>query len=539
MMKRVRDNIKVEFEGGIGRLSNNEVKNSNVLAAKTIITYKDGVGESDTTGKVNTWKVRRYNAGSQSGGVDYSYNYNEKGNISSVTRGSYTTDYVYDVKGQLTRVNDQYADKTWKYEYDDGGNITKKKEYAYTTGSLGTALSTKNYSYSSGDWKDLLMSYDGRSFGYDPSGNMTTNGEWSFTWKHGSELDSMSNGTDTVSFLYDAEGKRISKTVNGTTVFQYDYADGRLTRIKRNNTTLHFDYDMLGPSVIRYNGVDYYYHRNAQGDIDGISNAAGELVASYRYDAWGKPLSITGTMAGTIGVLNPFRYRGYVYDEETGLYYLNTRYYDPEIGRFISPDSVSYLGADGTILGYDLYTYCDNDPVNNKDSDGNLSEAVISALIGGAFSGVFSAYSTLLQGGSIGEVFVSFGVGFASGFLSGFNFLGRIAGSLVSALYEGYTTKGTTYEKYANFLFSFASNLVVGTLFDGATGGLDIGGYAQVSLNQLTGLEEELVSTAVYTGLQSTNSEPNQIVNSPLVFSNVVTPRSYVPKKRELLGMVW
>ena len=77
----------------------------------------------------------------------------------------------------------------------------------------------------------------------------------------------MTNGTDTVSFLYDAEGKRISKTVNGTTVFQYDYADGRLTRIKRNNTTLHFDYDMLGPSVIRYNGVDYYYHRNAQGEM--------------------------------------------------------------------------------------------------------------------------------------------------------------------------------------------------------------------------------------------------------------------------------
>ncbi|MBQ1304918.1 MAG: RHS repeat-associated core domain-containing protein [Erysipelotrichales bacterium] len=200
----------------------------------------------------------------------------------------------------------------------------------------------------------------------------------------------MTNGTDTVSFLYDAEGKRISKS-DGTNTFEYFYADGKLTRIKRNNTTLHFDYDMLGPSVIRYNGVDYYYHRNAQGDIDGISNAAGELVASYRYDAWGKPLSITGTMAGTIGVLNPFRYRGYVYDEETGLYYLNTRYYDPEIGRFISPDSVSYLGADGTILGYDLYTYCDNDPVNKRDSEGNLGCTIFGAVIGGLIGGISSA----------------------------------------------------------------------------------------------------------------------------------------------------
>ena len=189
----------------------------------------------------------------------------------------------------------------------------------------------------------------------------------------------MTNGTDTVSFLYDAEGKRISKS-DGTNTFEYFYAEGKLTRIKRNNTTLHFDYDMLGPSVIRYNGVDYYYHRNAQGDIDGISNQSGDLVASYHYDAWGKPISVTGTMATTIGVLNPFRYRGYLYDQETGLYYLNTRYYDPEIGRFISPDSVSYLGADGTVLGYDLYTYCDNDPVNKVDSNGDLPVWVFAKL---------------------------------------------------------------------------------------------------------------------------------------------------------------
>ncbi|MBQ1305586.1 MAG: RHS repeat-associated core domain-containing protein, partial [Erysipelotrichales bacterium] len=212
------------------------------------------------------------------------------------------------------------------------------------------------------------------------------------------------------------EGKRISKS-DGTNTFEYFYADGKLTRIKRNNTTLHFDYDMLGPSVIRYNGVDYYYHRNAQGDIDGISNAAGELVASYRYDAWGKPLSITGTMASTIGVLNPFRYRGYVYDEETGLYYLNSRYYDPEVGRFISPDSVSYLGADGTILGYDLYTYCDNDPVNHRDSEGNLWNFVIGGLVGGIVGGISAAVSSYKTTGSVSLASVA--IGAASGIIGG------------------------------------------------------------------------------------------------------------------------
>ncbi|MBQ2478980.1 MAG: RHS repeat-associated core domain-containing protein [Erysipelotrichales bacterium] len=241
----------------------------------------------------------------------------------------------------------------------------------------------------------------------------------------------MSKGTDTVSFLYDAEGKRISKS-DGTNTFEYFYADGKLTRIKRNNTTLHFDYDMLGPSVIRYNGVDYYYHRNAQGDIDGISNAAGELVASYRYDAWGKPISVTGTMASTIGVLNPFRYRGYVYDQETGLYYLNSRYYDPEVGRFISPDSVSYLGADGTILGYDLYTYCDNDPVNHKDSGGNLLGEIVGAIVSGAIiGGIVGGVSAALHGENIWA-------GAAQGVVSGaIATVGVLTGSLTCTFVAG------------------------------------------------------------------------------------------------------
>ena len=81
----------------------------------------------------------------------------------------------------------------------------------------------------------------------------------------------------------------------------------------------------------------------------------------------------TGELKWTVGVANPFRYRGYYYDQESGLYYLQNRYYDPVVGRFISADDVAYLGADDSPLNYNLFTYCLNDPVNRFDVDGNWS----------------------------------------------------------------------------------------------------------------------------------------------------------------------
>ena len=100
-----------------------------------------------------------------------------------------------------------------------------------------------------------------------------------------------------------------------------------------------------------------------------IVDGSGNVVGSYTYDEWGKVLSATGTIAE----INPIRYRGYYYDAETGLYYLQSRYYDPEIGRFISADDTQYLGASGTALGYNLFGYCENNPVNAADPTGTLT----------------------------------------------------------------------------------------------------------------------------------------------------------------------
>ena len=110
---------------------------------------------------------------------------------------------------------------------------------------------------------------------------------------------------------------------------------------------LHLTYDSIGPASVTYNGVKYFYLKNAQGDVTGLVNASGTQVVSYTYDPWGAPMSTDGTMASTLGAANPLRYRGYVYDTETGLYYLNSRYYNPVWGRFINADTADVVATCG------------------------------------------------------------------------------------------------------------------------------------------------------------------------------------------------
>ena len=120
------------------------------------------------------------------------------------------------------------------------------------------------------------------------------------------------------------------------------------------SNSMHFVYDALGAAAVIYNGAAYYYLRNAQGDITGLVNTSGTQVVSYTYDAWGKLLSTTGTMASTLGVYNPLRYRGYFYDTETGLYYLTSRYYNPTWGRFINADT-AYISTGQGIVGSNMF----------------------------------------------------------------------------------------------------------------------------------------------------------------------------------------
>ena len=133
--------------------------------------------------------------------------------------------------------------------------------------------------------------------------------------------------------------------------------------------TLNFTYDASGtPLSVNFSGTNYYYVVNIQGDIMAILDTSGSAVVEYTYDAWGKLYSTTGTLADTLGEVNPLTYRGYVYDHEIGYYYLQSRYYDPEVGRFINADA--FVSTGYSILGYNMYGYCNNNPVNLCDPAG-------------------------------------------------------------------------------------------------------------------------------------------------------------------------
>lgn len=368
------------------RMTGITAKSGTKSVVATNITYKDPSTTSTST-QVYKWTV---------GGTTYTYTYDARGNITAIADGSTTTTYIYDSLDQLTRENNQAAGKTWVYTYDNGGNILTKKEYDYTTGTLDTELNTISYGYDDSSWKDLLTSYGWKDLTSDAIGNLIDDGDWTYTWQHGRQLEQMllprtidRNREETVSFTYDAQGRRIGKhhesallivrtdgdyIATTTKDYSYHYLNDTLTQMKIStlggNTTLHFTYDAIGPMSVNYDGTEYYYLRNAQGDVTGLVDADGTQVVAYTYDAWGNPLSVTGSKSHTIGEDNPFRYRGYFYDTETGLYYLQSRYYNPKTCRFINADNSISSSFEST-HGYNLFAYCFNNPVNMGDSSGN------------------------------------------------------------------------------------------------------------------------------------------------------------------------
>ena len=274
----------------------------------------------------------------------------DSGNTSSVR-----ATYGYDEQGQLTSA--AVGGTHYAYTYDPAGNLITK-----TDG--GTSHS---YTYGNGAWRDLLTAYDGKSITYS-GGNPTKyyNGS-TFTWTQGRKLATAKVGNTNISYTYDMAGVRSSKTV-GSTTYKYTTLSGLVTRQTGGNATIDFVYDESNqPLAMKYNGKVYYYVLNAQGDVVRIVDGSRNVVASYSYDPWGKLLSSSGTLAN----VNPLRYRGYYYDSETGFYYLQSRYYDPEIGRFINADSYASTDATG-LLSTNMFAYCENNPVMRVDPTGEL-----------------------------------------------------------------------------------------------------------------------------------------------------------------------
>ena len=172
-----------------------------------------------------------------------------------------------------------------------------------------------------------------------------------------------------VSYTYSSDGTRLTKTVNGVkTSYTWDGAQ-LVSQTTTGGDTLYFLYHGSSRVGLEYKGNTYYYIYNLQGDVVGLVNSSGTSVVSYTYDAWGNPESISGSMASTLGAANPFRYRGYYYDTESGLYYLMSRYYDPVVGRFLNRDGELNLNSNITLLN--LFAYCVNNPIILSDPLGN------------------------------------------------------------------------------------------------------------------------------------------------------------------------
>ena len=372
----------------LNRITNKTVTNG--VPYSTNYTYvagnTAGYGANATTSLIET-----ITQGSGENAMNFAYTYDSRGNITSETRNGVTTTYEYDELGQLIRVNDPNdpaADSvrgtTWVYNYDRGGNILQKLAYVLSSDAQPSELrQSLLYEYTDANWKDKLTVFCNDEREYDAIGNLTDDGQWTYTWEKGRQLKSMHNPYTgvTMEFRYNHEGIRTQKVkkVNGVVTETTDYIlkGKQIAAMKKNTDEYYFTYDASGkPATVNFNGTNYTYVKNLQGDIVGILDASGNMVVEYKYDAWGDAVSIysASTTVDDLAFDNPFRYRGYIWDEETKLYYLTSRYYNPEISRFINADSLVSTGQG--ILSNNMLAYCRNNPVCRKDVTGNAEEDI-------------------------------------------------------------------------------------------------------------------------------------------------------------------
>lgn len=295
--------------------------------------------------------------------------YDANGNITQYGN----TTYTYDKLNRLTRENNKDIDKTIIWSYDIGGNITSRKEYAYGGASLGSPTATYTYTYDD-TWKDQLLSFGGNSITYDSAGNPTNYKGATLTWTRGRLLASYkpSGSSFTTTMQYDANGVRYSKVVPANsyaTTTTYFYDGNKLAQEKilvagmgGNPSTTYRTYMYNSQGIVGFaiNNTLYSYRKNLFGDVIAIYQGA-TLIAEYAYDAYGKCTIVTDT--GNIGRNNPFRYRGYYWDNDLQLYYLMSRYYDPQTGRFINAASMASINP-MVIGGINLYIFAGNNPIS-------------------------------------------------------------------------------------------------------------------------------------------------------------------------------
>ncbi|MCR4651016.1 MAG: DNRLRE domain-containing protein [Lachnospiraceae bacterium] len=431
-------------------------RNTATDAKKLYTQIKYASGESSDSKKYSGTQnliAKYYNRFGSSGNITqgYDYTYDARGNIltinnttstaiSKTTPENTTRRYTYNDFDEVVTAKETYSDGTtaeYTYVYDDGGNITS--ETVKKTDKSGKVIAgvkpSHTYTYDT-VWKDKLIAYDTKPIEYDISGNPTNYMGRTMTWNTVSNSLISITGKKTktnedLKCIYDYynDGKRISKTVNGVTTV-YVYNDGLLINETSDKDRINYYYSSdgevieIGYQIKNADGTfgteaKYFYSHNAQGDIVAIYRSSDSaLMGTYDYDLWGNVVVAENNADKNGNVLdtqditnrNPLRYRGYYYDTESGYYYLNARYYDPVVHRFLNSDN-QIAGVSENVDGYNLFAYCNNNPIKLWDKTGEAPElskifmGAAAVLAGAALVGLTVAAvalaAPLVIGGSV------------------------------------------------------------------------------------------------------------------------------------------
>lgn len=308
------------------------------------------------------------------GNDKYSYKYDKLYNITDVYFNNILINhYEYDDYNELIEDVDYRNNTKTEYIYDNQGNILSKIKKNIETDVI---ISTDTYEYNDSSWEDLLTKYNNESITYDEIGNPLTIGTKTLNWKNGRQLESYTDTALSISYKYNINGIRTEKVVNGVKT-EYYLTGQNILYEKTHDNIIYYLYDNTGIIGLRYNNVVYYFVKNLQGDIIGILDQNNTLIVKYEYDSFGNLLSVKDannqliTDTNNIGIINSFRYRGYYYDKEIGLYYLNSRYYNPKWGRFLNADGI--IGANNDMLSNNLFLYVSNNFIKYVDILGTSS----------------------------------------------------------------------------------------------------------------------------------------------------------------------
>lgn len=363
-----------------GRRSSNIVEAKNNLVKIESQYGYDEKADFKTLNQVKTYTNTIYGATQTNYNLSqnhsFSYEYDDKGNI--IKEYDYVSEnsmelrcsYAYDSNNRIIRYNDNVSTpkRSYSFEYDSDGNLLSKSTYTYTPleTELGEPISTEYYNAIPTSLDDATLTWNGQQLeSYertDGNTNITTRVEYSYD----------ENGLMTEKKVY------IDNVLNET--YNYTWTYGKLNNLIYTNEitstkhTIKYVYDSFNSvqGFIFNHSETYLYLKNLQGDIVGIVDESGNVVVSYEYDVWGVPqISYNDTEFSSDNIMKilPLTYRGCCYDYDTGLYYVDNRYYNPSIGRFINASGTEDNGLSETISNYSLFTYWENHPLWYVDSD--------------------------------------------------------------------------------------------------------------------------------------------------------------------------